>query len=80
MAKAKTGTERVKSTEEREQATEFQRRRDCPRVEVRQIPGTHASSVYLVHHQFGDVGSKTTMFKRGKEVSVLYVLPPVGKL
>ncbi len=73
-AKAKP---RVKSAEELAQETEFSRRENNPRVEKQFYgPGTWI----LKHHQLGEIGSKTDITRRGKVVSVLYVLPSIESL
>ncbi len=69
---ARRSAVRVKSAEEMAQETEFYRRANNPRVDKRYVgPDT----IVLYHHQLGEVGSKTEIRRRGKVVSVLYVLP-----
>ncbi len=34
-------------------------------------------TVELRHHQLGDIGSKTMIYKRGKHIETLYVLPVI---
>ena len=70
----KRAAARVVSAEEKKQETEFYRRRNDPHVDVQYVgPDT----VVLHHHQLGEIGSKTELRRRGKVVSVLYVLPRV---
>ena len=62
------------SVEERAQETEFSRRQNNPHVDKRYVaPDTYV----LYHHQLGEIGSKTNIRRRGKIVSVLYILPPI---
>lgn len=77
--RAKTAARQV-SPEETAQATEFYRRQNNPRVEVRRIAGNRDYTVILTHHQLGEIGSKTEILKRGKVVSVHYVLPALAGL
>lgn len=58
------------------EATEFQRRRNLPGVEVRRMFGTRYAEIHLSRGGV-DLGSRTDMLKRGKVVSTMYVLPPV---
>lgn len=74
---SKSKAPRVKSPEELAQETEFYRRRNYAAVEVRIISEERSQSIFLRHHQLGDIGSCTKMFKRGKEVGCHYVLPKV---
>jgi hypothetical protein len=72
-------TVRVVSPEESTQETEFYRRANDPHVDKRYVgPDT----IILHHHQLGEIGSKTAIRRRGKVVSVLFVLPrvPVERL
>ena len=64
------------SAEERAQETEFYRRANNPHVEKQRVgPDT----IVLIHHQLGEVGSKTDFYRRGKLSQVLYVLPAIPK-
>jgi hypothetical protein len=59
---------------EKEKETEFYRRRNLPHVEVRYMGNGRTFDMFL--YLCGkDLGSKTEITKRGKVVSVLYVLP-----
>lgn len=69
---ARLSAARVKSAEEMAQETEFYRRANDPRVDKRYVG---ADTIVLHHHQLGEIGSKTEIRRRGKVVSVLYVLP-----
>ena len=61
---------------EKEQATEFQRRRNLPGVEVRYMNAGRTSDTVL--SLCGkELGSKTTIYKRNKVESVHYYLPPL---
>jgi hypothetical protein len=66
--------ERVKSPEERAHEAEFFRRRSLPGVQVRRMFTARVSDLVL-SHTGRDLGSRTEVTKRGKVVSVLYVLP-----
>lgn len=63
---------RVVSAEEKAQETEFYRRASLPRVEKRFV----GPDTWILHHyDYGEVGSKTELRRRGKVVSVHYFLP-----
>ncbi len=66
--------ERVKSSEERAHEAEFFRRRSLPGVQVRRMFTTRTTDLVL-SHTGRELGSRTEVTKRGKAVSVLYVLP-----
>jgi hypothetical protein len=66
--------ERVKSTEERAHEAEFFRRRSLPGVQVRRMFAARVSDLVL-SHTGRELGLRTEVTKRGKVVSVLYVLP-----
>jgi hypothetical protein len=66
--------ERVKSSEERAQETEFYRRRSLPGVEVRRMYAGRTSGQVL-SHTGRELGTRTEVTTRGKVTSVLYVLP-----
>lgn len=70
----KRAASRTISAEEKKQETEFARRRNDPHVDVRHVG---PNDVVLIHHQLGEIGSRTDVMRRGKVVSVLYVLPPI---
>ena len=69
---------RTKSSEELRQETEFYRRQNLSSVDVRQISSPGSIDVYLHHHQLGEIGSMSRFFRRGKEVSVSYILPSIA--
>jgi len=62
---------------EKEQATEWQRRRNLNGVEVRYMNAGRCSDtqISLCGH---DLGTKTTIYSRGKVQSVHYYLPEVS--
>lgn len=60
-----------------EQAAEFQRRRNLVGTEVRYISEKRGFNVYL-SNRGTDLGSRHDHLKRGKVVSVSYVLPKVS--
>jgi hypothetical protein len=66
--------DRTKSPEERAHEVEFFRRRSLPGVQVRRMFTDRVSDLVL-SHTGRDLGSRTEVTKRGKVVSVLYVLP-----
>ncbi len=70
---------RVVSPEERAQETEFYNRANDPRVDKRYVG---PDMIVLYHHQLGEIGSKTTIMRRGKVSQVLYHLPriPIERL
>ena len=73
-----SGHARVKSEEERAQESEFYRRQVMREVDKRYIPEHGGgSSTFLMHHQLGEIGSRTEIAKRGKVISVHYVLPEI---
>lgn len=58
----------------KEQATEFQRRRNLPHVQVRYMFTKRTTDVVLSRCGV-ELGSRTDLLKRGKVVSSQYVLP-----
>lgn len=62
------------SAEEKQKETEFYRRANDPHVDKRYVG---ADTIVLHHHQLGEIGTKTEVRRRGKVVSVLYVLPRI---
>lgn len=66
-------------TEDKAQATEFSRRRSIPGCEARIMSTARSQDVVLTCLGV-EIGSMTKLFKRGKVVSVLYVLPPLDRL
>jgi hypothetical protein len=70
-----------KAPEDLAQATEFYRRSNGPAVRVERIgDGGRSFMVVLRHDQLGEIGSKTEVLKRGKVVSVHYILPSLESL
>jgi len=62
--------------EELAQSTEFAHRRNHPRVEVKYVyGGPNLQDVVLHHFEFGDIGTLTNIYRRGKLAQVHYFLP-----
>lgn len=59
---------------EQEQATEYQRRRDLPGVEVKYMNAGRTSDT-VISLCGKEMGSKTTIYTRGKVSQVSYFLP-----
>ncbi len=74
MSKPKT---RVKSENELAQETEFYRRYGLPGCAVRYLDG---GAMIELKVSGIEVGTKTTILKRGRVVSILYVLPSLDRL
>ena len=73
--------ERQVSPEELANETEFYRRSQGPSVRTQRIgDGVRSFEVILKHDQLGEIGSKTEVLRRGKVVSVHYVLPSLESL
>jgi len=63
--------------ENKEEATEFYRRRNMPNVDARIISSDRSQDIYLNHHQLGEIGSMHKSYKRGRHVSTMYILRPM---
>lgn len=61
---------------EKQKATEWQRRRNLPGVQVRYMNTKRVSDTVLTL-MGRELGTKTTVYKRGKVSQVSYYLPPI---
>ena len=62
---------------QKEQATEFSRRRNLPGAYVEHLDGGKRSMTVVIKVNGVQVASKTTVYKRGKVSSELYILPAI---